>query len=126
MDGVASQSDLAKRRIAEYCQRKGALAVGVADVAALDRISPEGFSPYDVMPRVKSVIAIGVGGPTVGAWRSTAKAMGFMGSSEGLAYKIAYGLASRHVKPTPYERPRSRPVSDLPRRSSVADSARAP
>ncbi len=45
------------------------------------------------MPRVKSVIAIGVGGPTVGAWRSSAKAMGFMGSSEGLAYKIAYGLA---------------------------------
>ena len=39
--------------------RKGALAVGVADVAALDRISPEGFSPYDAMPRVKSVIAIG-------------------------------------------------------------------
>ena len=93
MDEIATEADDPKRRIWEYCKRKGALAVGVADVAALDRISPEGFSPYDVMPRVKSVIAIGVGGPTVGAWRSSAKAMGFMGSSEGLAYKIAYGLA---------------------------------
>ena len=93
MDEISTEADIAKRRIAEYCMRKGALAVGVADVQALDRISPEGFSPYDVMARVKSVIAIGVGGPTVGAWRSSDKAMGFMGSSEGLAYKIAYGLA---------------------------------
>jgi epoxyqueuosine reductase QueG len=93
MDEIANEAALAKRRIVEYCRRKGALAVGVADVDALERLAPEGFSPRDVMPRVRSVIAIGVGGPTVGAWRSSAKAMGFMGSSEGLAYKVAYGLA---------------------------------
>ena len=51
MDEISTEAGLAKRRIAEYCMRKGALAVGVADVQALDRISPEGFSPQNVMPR---------------------------------------------------------------------------
>jgi len=83
----------AKDAIVAYGKRKGALAVGIADVEALQRIAPEGFGPRDIMPRVRSVISIGVGGPTLGAWGVSAKAMGFMGSSEGLAYKIAYGTA---------------------------------
>jgi epoxyqueuosine reductase QueG len=88
VDGAA-----AKDPIIAYGKRKGALAVGIADVEALQKIAPEGFSPRDIMPRVRSVIAIGVGGPTLGAWGVSAKTMGFMGSSEGLAYKIAYGTA---------------------------------
>lgn len=83
----------AKEAIVAYGKRKGALAVGIADVDALQRIAPEGFGPRDIMPRVRSVISVGVGGPTLGAWGVSAKTMGFMGSSEGLAYKIAYGTA---------------------------------
>jgi hypothetical protein len=45
------------------------------------------------MPRVKSVISIGVGGSTQGASRVPAKAMAYFGSTESRAYKIAYGLA---------------------------------
>ena len=45
------------------------------------------------MPKVKSVISIGVGGNTRGAWGVSAKALTFFGSTEARAYKIAYGLA---------------------------------
>jgi hypothetical protein len=57
----------AKHEIVEYCKRKGALA--------------------------KSVIALGVGGQTRGAWSVPAKAMGYFGSTESRAYTIAYGCA---------------------------------
>ncbi|MGO9702120.1 MAG: hypothetical protein ACLPX7_22985, partial [Xanthobacteraceae bacterium] len=46
-----------------------------------------------LMPRVKSVIAVGVGGSTAGAWRVPAKALSYFGSTESRAYKIVYGLA---------------------------------
>ena len=45
------------------------------------------------MPRVKAVIAVGVGGATQGAWRVPAKALSYFGSTESPAYKIVYGLA---------------------------------
>jgi epoxyqueuosine reductase QueG len=45
------------------------------------------------MPRVKSVIALGVGGQTQGAWSVPAKAMAYFGSTETRAYSCAYGLA---------------------------------
>src|SRR5690606_29241964 len=83
----------AKQQILDYCRRKGALAAGVADLAAIERIAPPGHRPTDIMPRVKSVIAIGVGGQTQGAWTVPAKAMAYFGSTETRAYKIAYGLA---------------------------------
>ena len=83
----------AKQQILDYCRRKGALAAGVADLTAIERIAPPGHRPTDLMPRVKSVISIGVGGQTQGAWTVPAKAMGYFGSTETHAYKIAYGLA---------------------------------
>jgi epoxyqueuosine reductase QueG len=83
----------AKRTIVEYCLRRGALIAGVADVAAVERIAPAGHRPSDLMPRVKSVIAVGVGGATQGAWRVPAKALSYFGSTESRAYKIVYGLA---------------------------------
>jgi epoxyqueuosine reductase QueG len=83
----------AKATIFEYCKRKGALAVGVADLETVERICPPGYRPTDIMPRVKSVIAVGVGGQTQGAWSVPAKAMGYFGSTEGRAYTIAYGLS---------------------------------
>ncbi len=95
MAGKPQQIDpsQAKQAIVAYCKRKGALAVGVADLDALQRIAPAGHRPTDLMPRVKSVIAIGVGGQTQGAWSVPAKAMGYFGSTEGRGYTIAYGCA---------------------------------
>ena len=83
----------AKQTIVEYCLRRGALIAGVADLAAVERIAPPGHRPSDLMPRVKSVIAVGVGGATQGAWRVPAKALSYFGSTESRAYKIVYGLA---------------------------------
>ncbi len=83
----------AKQTIVEYCKKKGALAVGVADLAAIERIAPPGHRPSDLMPRVKSVISVGVGGQTAGAWTVPAKALAYFGSTETRAYGVAYGAA---------------------------------
>ena len=108
MDREIDTAD-AKQRVFEYVKRKGALAVGVADLEAVELIAPKGHRPSDLMPRVKSVIALGVGGQTKGAWGVTAKAMTFFGSTEGMAYKIAYGLAffieHTFAKPSVYTPP---------------------
>lgn len=87
------QPEEAKRAVVEYCRKRGALAVGVADLAACERIAPPGHRPSDLFPRVKSVVALGVGGQTQGAWQLPAKAMAYSGSTEARAYKVAYGLA---------------------------------
>ena len=83
----------AKAVIFDYAKRRGALAVGVADLEAVERIAPAGHRPSDIMPRVKSVIALGVGGQTQGTWSVPAKAMAYFGSTETRAYSCAYGLA---------------------------------
>ena len=85
--------EAAKQEVIAYCKRKGALAVGVADLETLERIAPPGHRPTDLMPKVKSVIALGVGGQTQGAWALPAKALGYFGSTESRAYTIAYGCA---------------------------------
>ena len=90
-EGIDPQA--AKEEIFAYCKRKGALAVGVADLETLERIAPPGHRPTDLMPKVKSVIALGVGGQTQGAWALPAKALGYFGSTESRAYTIAYGCA---------------------------------
>lgn len=87
------EARLAKQAIFDYCKRKGALAVGVADLAAIERIAPPGHRPTDLMPRVKSVISVGVGGQTAGAWTVPAKALAYFGSTETRAYGVAYGCA---------------------------------
>jgi epoxyqueuosine reductase QueG len=96
----------AKQDILDYCLRKGALVAGVADLAALERIAPPGHRPTDLMPRVKSVISLGVGGQTQGAWSVPAKAMGYFGSTETRGYTIAYGAAfyieGKYQKPSIY------------------------
>ena len=83
----------AKQAILDYCLGKGALAAGVADLEAIERIAPAGHRPSDLMPRVRSVISLGVGGQTQGAWTVPAKAMAYFGSTETRAYAIAYGCA---------------------------------
>ena len=83
----------AKEAILGYCKRKGALVAGVADLAMIDKIAPEGHRPKDIMPRVKSVIALGVGGQTQGSWNVAPKALTYFGSTERRGYGIAYGCA---------------------------------
>jgi len=83
----------AKEAVLDYCRRKGALVAGVADLAALERIAPPGHRPSDIMPKVKSVISLGVGGQTQGAWTVPSKAMAYFGSTETRAYTITYGLS---------------------------------
>ena len=83
----------AKQAIFDYCKKRGALAVGIASLEACERIAPPGHRPSDLFPRVKSVIALGVGGQTQGTWQMPAKAMAYSGSTETRAYGVAYGLA---------------------------------
>jgi len=83
----------AKQSILQYCLKKGSLVAGVASVETLDRIAPEGHRPSDLWPRAKSVISLGVGGQTQGAWSVPAKALGYFGSTEVRAYTVAYGCA---------------------------------
>jgi hypothetical protein len=92
---AAIESDPAaiKAQILEYCRRKGALAVGVADLAAIDLVAPPGHRPRDILPGVRSVISLGVGGQTQGAWSVPTKAFAYFGSTEGRAYSIAYGCS---------------------------------
>lgn len=83
----------AKNDIFAYAKKRGALAVGVADLAAIERIAPPGHRPSDIMPRVKSVISVGVGGQTQGAWSVPSKALAYFGSTETRAYSCVYALA---------------------------------
>ena len=82
-----------KNACGEYVKKKGALAFGLADVEALERIAPKGYGPRSMLPKVKSVISIGVGGGTRGAWSADAKTLAYIGDTETMAYRIAYGLA---------------------------------
>jgi len=91
---VAEQDAAAiKAQIFEYCKRKGALAVGVADLESIDLVAPPGHRPRDILPGVRSVISVGVGGQTQGAWSVPTKAFAYFGSTEGRAYSIAYGCS---------------------------------
>lgn len=90
---MKTASQEAKDKILAYCLRKGALVAGVADLEAIERIAPAGHRPSDLMPRVRSVISLGVGGHTRGAWALPARALAFFGSTEARAYKIAFGCA---------------------------------
>jgi hypothetical protein len=81
-----TNSATAKEAILSYCLKKGALVAGVADLDAIERIAPPGHSPSDLMPRVKSVISLGVGGQTQGVWTVPAKALAYFGSTEVRAY----------------------------------------
>lgn len=83
----------AKELMRDYAMQKGALAFGVADVQTLEKIAPQGYGPTALLPRVKSVISLGVGGGTRGAWAADAKTLAYIGDTETMAYKIAYGLA---------------------------------
>jgi len=83
----------AKAKILDYCRRKGALAAGVADLESINLVAPPGHRPADILPNVRSVISIGVGGQTQGAWTVPSKAFAYFGSTEGRGYSVAYGCS---------------------------------
>lgn len=83
----------AKAGIVEYAKGKGALAVGVADVGEIERIAPPGHGPRDLFAPCRSVISVGVGGPTQGMWLAPPKVLASYGDAERRAYGVAYGLA---------------------------------
>lgn len=91
--GTTVDTQEAKKAILAYCLKKGALVAGVADLDAINSVAPPSHRPADLMPRVKSVISLGVGGQTQGAWTVPAKAMAYFGSTETRAYNVAYGLS---------------------------------
>ena len=82
-----------KKACESYAKKKGALAFGLANIKTLETIAPQGARPSDMLPKVKSVISIGVGGGTRGSWAADAKTLAYIGDTETMAYRIAYGLA---------------------------------
>jgi len=50
--------------------KAGGDVVGIAPAERWDEFVPEGYRPYDILPGAKSVIVVGVRGPTAGAWQS--------------------------------------------------------
>src|SRR5215813_2233586 len=50
----------------------GAQVCGIADAAAFDEETPEGFRPRDLLPNARSVIVVGGAQPRAGEWISPA------------------------------------------------------
>ena len=89
------QSGDAKEALKAYALKRGAAAFGVAEAAVVERFAPDGFGPMALLPRVASVISIGVTGPTQGTWRAPAKVMTSIGANVARIYRVAVGLAFR-------------------------------
>jgi epoxyqueuosine reductase QueG len=56
--------------IREKALALGAKAVGIASVEAINRFAPAGHRPDDLLRGAKSVVVLGGGEPTAGAWRT--------------------------------------------------------
>ena len=82
-----------KEECEKYVKKKGGLAFGIANLESLEQIAPQGHNPTSMLPKVKTVISIGVGGGTQGSWSADAKTLAYIGDTETMAYRIAYGLA---------------------------------
>ncbi len=63
---IASRTE----QIKQFALDAGGDVVGIADPQSWDEYVPEGYRPHDILPGAKSVIVVGVRGPTAGAWRS--------------------------------------------------------
>jgi len=85
----------AKEKLLDYALSRGAAAVGVADVDLIEKYAPPGYGPRALLPRARSVISVGVTGPTQGTWRTPAKVMTSIGTNVSRIYRVAMGLAFR-------------------------------
>lgn len=68
--GEAALADARAAAIRKVALASGADVVGIGPVHRWDEFVPEGCRPYDILPGAKSVIAVGVRGPTAGGWLS--------------------------------------------------------
>jgi hypothetical protein len=59
----------------------------------IERFTPPGFGPRDLLPKARSVIAIGTTGATAGTWAASAKVMAYNGGTVGPGYRIAMGMS---------------------------------
>ena len=50
--------------------KAGGDVVGIAPVERWDEYVPEGYRPGDILPGARSVVVVGVRGPSAGAWQS--------------------------------------------------------
>jgi len=91
----ATDFETERDELRDYAHSRGAAAVGFVDVALVEQFSPPGHGPRDLLPRAKTVISIGVTGPTQGTWRTPAKVMTLIGTNVSRIYRVALGLAFR-------------------------------
>ena len=78
----------------------GSRVAGIASVDSINRFAPEGHRPDDLLTGARSVIVLGGGEPTGGAWKSrTNRVMGSIGYSRNslgsAARQLAYYIEER-------------------------------
>jgi hypothetical protein len=86
--------------IKEKALAMGAKAVGIASVEAINRFAPPGHRPDDLLRGAKSVVILGGGEPTAGAWRTgTNRALGSIGYNRNqlasAARQLSYYIEDR-------------------------------
>ena len=87
--------------IKEKALAMGAKAVGIASVDAINRIAPPGHRPSDQLKGAKSVVVVGGGEPTAGAWRTgTNRVLGSIGYNRSqlasAARQLSYFIEDRY------------------------------
>jgi hypothetical protein len=90
----------AETEIREKALAMGAKAVGIASVKAINRFAPAGHRPDDLLKGAKSVVVLGGGEPTAGAWRTGVnRALGSIGYNRNqlgsAARQLSYYLEDR-------------------------------
>ena len=91
----------AESEIKEKALAMGAKVVGIASVEAINRFAPPGHRPDDLLKGAKSVVVLGGGEPTAGAWRTgTNRVLGSIGYNRSqlasAARQIAYYVEDRY------------------------------
>ena len=87
--------------IKEKTLAMGARAVGIASVEAINRFAPPGHRPSDQLKGAQSVVVLGGGEPTGGAWKTgTNRVLGSIGYNRGQlassARQLSYFIEERY------------------------------
>lgn len=91
----------AASEIKEKALAMGAKVVGIASVEAINRFAPPGHRPDNLLKGAKSVVVLGGGEPTAGAWRTgTNRVLGSIGYNRSqlssAARQLAYYVEDRY------------------------------
>jgi epoxyqueuosine reductase QueG len=96
---------MGSRRTANEIKEKalamGAKAAGIASVKAINRFAPPGHRPSDLLKGAQSVVVVGGGEPTAGAWRTgTNRVLGSIGYNRSqlasAARQLSYFMEERY------------------------------